>query len=754
MNVLIVGGYSVFVSQLIEKFNKEGWEVYLLTGSKHPSGRHAYVFEQYDFPYDSESIKEIIDSAAPDLIIFTGAYDTELVSGSTRRESMYFMSGLVNILMGAQIMKVPSFVYISSHEVYGESYGFPVGEEEPTTPVSTRGMMIAQGESLVTRYGETTEMDTLVLRLDHMYWLPPDRKSVGEVHARMCLGALKDGTVPASAKRIFSSVYITDAVYAIYEIITAKERKHRIYQITTGEQEDEIEIARVIKDTVGKGVLIKDNTMGLTQRNVMSGQRVTEEFGLSMRFGYQERVRFIMNHMLRNKKDYLKREERQANFLQRLYRRFEKLICTLIPFVENFLMFCFVFLLNNRTAESEYFRRIDVFLLYVVLFAMFYGKRQAILAAVFSSVGFIFRQSYYRTGIEVLVDYNIYIWMAQLFIIGMGVGHLRDSLKIIRDDKDEEIEFLSGQLSDIYDINSSNLKVKNILEDHIISYDNSLGTLYSLTEKMEQMDTGVTILRAAEVLSEVLETDDAAIYKVSNADYCRLMAATTQRAGSMGKSLKYSGLEKLSESLRRNEVFVNRALEEDLPVMAYGLRGERLEYILMVWNLPLEKISLHQINLMKVIGTMIHNSIKRADTYLEALGEKRFLPGTGILNREAFAEAVQVSSEGTQKRYADFSLIRLEGAGKVPEEPETENEEHLQSCEHLCRQKLRDTDMIGLGEDGYLYILLSNTNPKEARTVCRRLEEAGMSCSLAENGDADAASRVNTDSSERPSEEV
>ena len=65
MNVLIVGGYGIFTSQLIEKFNKEGWEVYLLTGSKNPTRRHPYVFEQYDFTYDTDSIKEIIDSAAP-----------------------------------------------------------------------------------------------------------------------------------------------------------------------------------------------------------------------------------------------------------------------------------------------------------------------------------------------------------------------------------------------------------------------------------------------------------------------------------------------------------------------------------------------------------------------------------------------------------------------------------------------------------------------------------------------------------------
>lgn len=732
MNVLIVGGYNVFVSQLIEKFNKEGWEVYLLTGSKNPTRRHHYVFEQYDFPYDTDSIKEIIDSAAPDLVLFSGAYDSNLSSGKTRRESMYYMSSLVNVLMASQMLKVPKFVYISSHEVYEESYAEPITEDMAPSPLSTKGMMVAQGENLVTRYGETTQMDTYVFRLDHMYWMPKNRKEVGEVHGKLCLEALRNHKVPASEKHIFSSVYIADAVYMIYEIIMRGEHRHRIYQITTSEEENEIEIARIIRDTSSRGVVVKDNTVGLTRKNILSGERVKEEFGINTRFSYDERVRKIMEYMDKNRNDFLSRDEREGNWFLRMYRRFEKLIFTLLPFAENFVVFVLVFLLNNRTADSDYFRRIDVFLLYVVLFALFYGKRQAIVAAFFSAIGFIFRQSYYRTAIEVLVDYNIYIWMAQLFIVGMAVGHLRDTIKIITDDKDEEIAFLSGQLDDIYDINSSNLKVKNILEDHIVSYDDSLGTLETLASSLEQLNPGEALFQAAEVLSKVMETDAVAIYKVSNADYCRLLVATTDDARQLGKSLKYSEQQDLAESLRKQEVFVNKKLEEKLPVMAYGIcHGDDLEYILMVWNLPFEKVSLHQMNLLKVIGNMVQNTITRSDMYLDALSDKRYLPGTDILTRDAFAEEVKTRQEISRRAYGESSLIRVQSAGPV--EKLEENKGELERYNGILSKSLRETDSFGVGEDGYLYILLTNSNGAEAETVIRRFAAQGVICNLKES---------------------
>lgn len=732
MKVLIVGGNSVFISHLIEKFNKEGWEVYHLTGSKNPSHRHAYVFEKYDFLYDSDSIKEIVDSASPDLVLFTGAYDSNLMSSSTRRESMYYMSGLVNVLMASQMRNVPLFVYISSHEVYESSYNAPITELQEMSPVSIRSMLVSQGEQLVMRYGETTNMNTLVLRLDHMYWIPRNRREIGEIHASLCFKALKDRKVPASEKKIFSSVYISDAIFFIYEIIKKEDRKYNLYNITSSEEENEIEIAHIIKNISHRNIVVKDNTVGLTQKNIMSGDRVREEFNLKTRYDFRERVQHIMEYMDDNRNEFLKRDERVESWLQRTFRKFEKVFYTLLPFIENFIAFIFVFLFNNRTADSEYFRRLDIFLLYVVLFAAFYGKRQAILAAFLSTIGFIFRQSYYRTGVEVLVDYNIYIWMAQLFIVGMGVGHLRDSIKIIGDDKDEEINFLSGQLEDIYDINGSNLKVKNILEDHIISYEDSLGVLQNLTESLEQLNAGEAMFRAADVLAEVLETNDVAIYKISNSDYCRLLVSTTETAQQLGKSLKYSENKYLGECFEQNEVYVNKNLEEKWPVMAYGLKyGNEIKYILMLWNLPFEKMSLHQMNLFKVLGKMIQNTIVRSDQFMEAIAEKRYVSSTNILNKEAFEEQIQTYREISSREYAMSTLICVRTPGSIDKLYNSPNK--LKSYENVLTRGVRETDIIGVGANGYIHILLTNSNEQESQIVIRRFAEQGIVCSLEES---------------------
>ena len=72
----------------------------------------------------------------------------------------------------------------------------------------------------------------------------------------------------------------------------------------------------------------------------------------------------------------------------------------------------------------------DFYLLYVLLFAIVYGQQQAIFSALLATAGYCFRQMYDKTGFEVLLDYNTYVWMAQLFIVGMVVGYMKIRSKI------------------------------------------------------------------------------------------------------------------------------------------------------------------------------------------------------------------------------------------------------------------------------------------------------------------------------------
>lgn len=64
-----------------------------------------------------------------------------------------------------------------------------------------------------------------------------------------------------------------------------------------------------------------------------------------------------------------------------------------------------------------------------------YGQQQASFSAILSIGGYFFRQMYHRTGFEVALDYNTYVWIAQLMILGLSVGYLRDQLSSMKADQ-------------------------------------------------------------------------------------------------------------------------------------------------------------------------------------------------------------------------------------------------------------------------------------------------------------------------------
>ena len=73
MIVLLIGGSSRLMDSLIDKMNKSGHQVYLLTGRKDKHTSYKRVFEKYNFEYNTDSIEDIFKSIQPELIIFTGA---------------------------------------------------------------------------------------------------------------------------------------------------------------------------------------------------------------------------------------------------------------------------------------------------------------------------------------------------------------------------------------------------------------------------------------------------------------------------------------------------------------------------------------------------------------------------------------------------------------------------------------------------------------------------------------------------------
>lgn len=720
MVVLLVGGGSRLMDAMINKLNKCGHRVYLLTGKKESHFTYPRVFERYDFPYDRDSIKEIFESIRPDVTIFLGAYDTNYKWEHTRKESVQYAADLTNILSAYSVCRKARFIYLSSQEVYGKSYIDDIPEEEASSAKNFRSMAIAQGEDICQTYKKTQDMDMAVLRIDHFYAVPKKGEKQYNPCYQMTVEALKNQKISANKRNQFSMIYLGDVVEYIYRILEADELEHMVYNISSNRVISQMDLAEMIRKYMKEKIETADATVGERFRLVLNGKRYREEFDQKIFVDYETGVKQTVEYMEKHRETYLANQKETTQWSKRIWNNIKIIAKLLVPYIENMICFIPFFMLNNRAVGSQYFDRLDFYLLYVLLFAIVYGQQQAVFSGLLATAGYCFRQMYQQSGFEVLLNYNTYVWMAQIFILGMVVGYMRDQLHFIRHEDEEEIGYLNGQIDDIADINDSNVRMKHTFETQIVNHKDSLGKIYSITSKLDQYEPEKVLFYAAQILEQLMDSKDIAIYSVANGDYARLFSFTSETAKKMGNSIHYSAMTEMYDELKEDRVFINKNMNPDYPLMANAIYSEdEMQIILMVWGIPWERMNLAEANRLRVIGYLIQNAVVRANRYLDALREERYLEGTTILEEEAFSHLVTAFTNAKRDGLAECTLIELDvKKGKFRKKSE------------ILEKNLRKSDYLGI-MDGRLYALLTNTNEENASYVIHRFREIGCDSTIA-----------------------
>lgn len=720
MDVLLIGGSSDFMNAILNKLNKEGHRSFVLTGNRQVHESYKNVYEKYNFPYDADCLKEIFDSVNPNAIIFTGAYDSNFNWNDPRKDSVRFVAGLQNIMSTFATMKKGRMIFLSSGEVYSQNYPSNIPEDSPTSALTFRSMALVQGEDICRNYRKTMGLDTVVLRLDHLYGIPFKERLRGQrlkdnLCADMCVSALRTGQIQANSNKIFSMLHQDDAVEFLYKVVSAGTVKQELYHISSEQVLSEMDLAKMVQQEMGGNVSIVNNTVGSEFRVVLSSQAFAEEFGMKIFNKPEQTTAAMAKHIKRHSNDYLLEGDAGKGAVGKIKQNLLHILRASIPFIENIICFIPFFMLNNRTVESAYFANLDFYLLYVLLFAIIHGQQQATFSAVLAVGGYCFRQMYGRSGLDVLLDYNTYVWIAQLFILGLVVGYMKDQLKSIRDENEREMHYLSGQLDDIQDINTSNVRLKNGLEVQIVNQNDSFGKIYEITSSLDQYEPSEVLFYAAEILSKLIGSKDVAIYSVANRSYARLFSATSRKARELGNSVNYTTFGEMYEALKEKRVFINRNMDEKYPLMADAIYSEDdMQLILMVWGIPWERMTLSQANMLVVIGYLIQNAVVRANRYMAALEKQRYIEGTKILETSAFTELVDAYLRARNKSLTECAILRIEVS---PEQQET--------AAAALTKLMRQSDYIGKLEDGNLYALLSNTENKDADFVIRRFAEVG-----------------------------
>ena len=722
MNILLIGGACSLMDSMILKLRKEGHRVYILTGDKYKHNKYRKVFEKYEFPYDTENLNAIFESVNPDATILMGAFDTNYRWNEEERESVRFVSHLVNILVAYSTVRKGKLIFLSSDEVYSGNYIKDIEETEKTSGFGMRADILAQAEEICQNFRENRNTDITVLRLDHLYCIPRNLEDVNNICSRMCLECMNDGYIKADTDHTFSMLFEKDAVEYIYKVVSVRKHEYALYQLSSNEVVSELELAAMVQKYMEDPVNIVTSSGG-SGRCVLSGIRFEKEFDVHAFGDLNKNIEKMAAYMQKHKAVFVNEDKLKLPWWKQLWNKWKWLLRVLVPFTENLICFIPFFMMNNRTVGSRYFANLDPFLLYVLLFAIVYGQQQATFSAICAVVGYMFRQMYTRSGFEVLLDYNTYVWIAQLFILGLVVGYMRDQINTMRMEREELEAHLSRQIADIKDINESNTRLKGVMEQQLIDQKDSIGKVYTITQTLEQHMPDEVMFYAVEVLMNLMHTKDVALYNVVNQDYARIFSASSVKARSLGNSIRYREMTGVYEDLIEEKVYINKTMDPRYPLMARAIyENGDIKMIIMLWGLSWEKMTLGQANFLTVISYLIQNAVLRAQRYIQALEEKRYSEEGGrILREDAFKPLAEAYMEAKEKNLAECVFLKIDAAP-----------ERYRQIEQTMTKKMRDSDYLGLLPDGRLYVLLTNTTKESAGIVQERFEQNGYSTEIVE----------------------
>lgn len=718
MNVLIVGGSGSFVDNISIKESKEGEKVSILTGNRF-SDKHDYqkYFELYNFPYNSVSINEVFESAAPDVTIFMGAYDTNFKWKNEEADAVKYTSSLANILMGYAMRGKGKFIYLSSQEIFGYGDDELIQAGTIAYPTNYKGQAILQGEDMCESYRINRNLDITVVRCDNVFSIPHDKKDVCDIVNRMCYDALAYNEIRYSKDKYFSLLFVRDAVEALHSIIKCDSLIFKTYQLSSQRIISEQELAEIIRDKFSTDVDLVAVAAKDSSQTVLSSQTYENQFGTLFTKELEDNVSRIVKTMERDSYLFLTEEVSDIKLVQKLKQKGGWFIRAVIPFLENIIVFLLCYFIYPKAANSNYFANLDIFLLYVLLFAVVFGQQQATFSAILAALGFIFKSA---GNLSALIDGNTYVWIAQLFVVGLPIGYMRDQIVKLKKEQEEERDFLEQQIEDIQDINSTNSRVKDVLETQLVNQSDSLGKVYRITSALEQYSPEEVLFYSAETVGKIMKTEDVAIYLVTNESYARLFSSTSKAARIYGTSIKYKEMGEMYQTLSEHKVFINRKMDKNFPLMANAIFSDgNMEIIIMVWGLSWENMTLGQSNQLVIVSALIQNAVLRSSNYLSTLADKRYIEGSRALAPESFEALVNAFLKAKEKGLSNCTLLRF-------------SSDRLSNSQMqiAVQDGIRMSDYFGCDKDGVWYSLLSNTEEDAAGLVIGRFAEKGIKAEI------------------------
>lgn len=377
---------------------------------------------------------------------------------------------------------------------------------------------------------------------------------------------------------------------------------------------------------------------------------------------------------------------------------------------EIVIAYAITLLIEYVTKNNVLINYIDFKFVYVVVIGMVNGLNAGIVAAILASVGYVFEKS--GTMPWQVLFYNVQNWLpfACYFLLGTIAGYTKDRHEDEIIFAREENDILEQKYIFLNELYAKTLENKDAYNSQILGYKDSWGKLYSVIKELNSSVSEEVLLKSVDVLEEILDNSSVAIYSVTGkSDFARLNVCSKSVNNELGKSMQISNYEEMENVIRQGQLFVNTDCLPNYPAYAKAILkdGEMIAVVLLVHAADTQ-MNMEYANKFTIVTELIKDSLIRA-VEVEDLSDS-YIEGTQILKTEKFLEILHIKQQMREKEYLEFTIMRVENTDM--------------SLEEIGKQvtlRLRNNDVVGLGENGKVYMILSQMNEKGISIITERM---------------------------------
>lgn len=707
---MLFSSYNAISLSLISRLSKEGHKVFVVNeglekGKLKPRG----VFQEYDFRYDSKSLSYIIDNTDAEIAIFAGKIFS----------LPKYLYSVTNVMLSLKNSSIKKYIYISSLSVFDGNRESIVDEETEAFPITDKDKTILMGEKICRDYAVDQDFDVNIVRLSKVYGSYRNVYLKRNICTDVCRKIIDDQEIEVFRDRKYNLLYLDDAVDAIYKVINDDSDKYEIYHVASKKERANLEedIIESLKDEVdySKEIKIVEDKTNIIDKEYRIDK--IEKLGFLEKYELEDKIGELYSVIKKDRERLSIVGDERISIFCRVFNIDDKIKNKIFPFVENLAFFILLNLFILITKDMNFHKVLDLYLLYVIVIGLIYGYEQTIFTVVLSVFSRVWLILYGNPYLSLGNDF-IYVWILQIFGVGILVGYLKEQYKLKYMDMKDRNDYLYSQLEDIKEINQSNKEIKELYEKRLLNYKHSFGKTYEIIAELYLISPSAIIFKSIKVIEDLMETKNVSIYVSSGkSEYFRLLAASAQRQGIDKASLKLSDHDKIFERLAKKEIYSNASLDPNLPVMASGIyKKNELRSVIMIWDLAFENNNLYQMNIFGVISRLIEGNLNVAYEYMQNLNLAYDIKYNNVLDQRTFETNLELYRASLKEGIVEFYLLKVKKDVHISQE----------NFIDILHKSIRETDYIGVKENGEIDILLVNTDEEESQYVVDRLELIGI----------------------------